>query len=69
MPYYVNWIRDGRISRFAYPHLDLKSALEFACTAFTIECSDVWVIDENGRKVADRQSVAQYADKTGRPYN
>jgi hypothetical protein len=68
-PYFVNWIRDGRISRLAYAHPDLNSALEFACTAFSMECSDVWIIDGNGQKVADRVAVAQYADKTGKPYN
>lgn len=69
MPYYVNWIRDGRINRFAYAHATLEAALNFACTAFRIECSDVWVIDENGQKVADRRMVAQHADKTGQPYS
>jgi hypothetical protein len=68
-PYFVNWIRDGQTSRFAYAHPTLDSALEFACEAFKIECSDVWVIDENGQKVADRRAVAEYADKTGKPYN
>jgi hypothetical protein len=69
MPYYVSWIRDGKISRFAHPHADLDAALEFACTALRIECSDVWVTDENGQKVADRRAVAQHADKTGKAYN
>jgi hypothetical protein len=69
MSYFVNWIRDGRVTRFAHPHPDLDSALDFACEAFKIECSDVWVNDENGQKVADRRSVAQHADKTGKPYN
>jgi hypothetical protein len=59
MPYFVNWIRDGQISRFAHPHHDLNSALDFACEAFRIECSDVWVIDENGQKGAlGRQRAA-----------
>lgn len=69
MPYFVSWIRDGTTSRFAHPHLDVNSALEFACTAFQIECSDVWVTDENGQKIADRVAVAKYADETGKPYN
>jgi hypothetical protein len=69
MPYFANWIRDGQITRFAHPHPDLSSALDFACEAFKIECSGVWVNDENGQKVADRRGVAEYADKTGKPYN
>lgn len=69
MPYFVNWVRDGKITRFAYAHPDLNAALDFACEAFRIECSDVWVIDEQGQKVADRSVVAQHADKTGKPYN
>jgi hypothetical protein len=69
MLYFVNWIRDGRVSRFAHPHPHLDSALDFACEAFRIECSDVWVNDENGQKVADRTAIAQYADKAGKPYN
>jgi hypothetical protein len=60
---------EGKTSRFAHPHPDVNSALEFACQAFKMECSDVWVTDENGQRVADRVAVAIYADKTGKPYN
>ncbi len=69
MPYFVTWVRNGKTSRFAYTHSELDSALEFACEAFKMECSDVWVSDENGQKVADRVAVARFADRTGRPYN
>lgn len=69
MPYFVSWVRVGKISRFAHPHDTIESALAFACEAFRVECSDVWVTDENGQKIADRVAVAKYADKTGRPYN
>jgi hypothetical protein len=69
MSYFVNWIRNGQVSRFAHPHVDLTSALDFACEAFRIECSEVWINDENGQKVADRLAIAQYADKVGKPYN
>jgi hypothetical protein len=69
MPYFVCWIREGKTSRFAHPHGDIDSALEFACEAFKIECSDVWVTDEHGQKVADRVAVAKYADKKGKLYN
>jgi hypothetical protein len=69
MPYFVCWIREEKTSRFAYPHPDVNSALDFACEAFKIQCSDVWVIDENGQQVADRVAVAKYADKHGKPYN
>jgi hypothetical protein len=69
MPYFVSWIRDGKLTRFAHPHSDLRSALDFACEAFKIECSDVWVCDVNGQKVADRLAVAQHADQNGKPYN
>ena len=30
MPYFVSWIRDGKTSRFAHPHGDVNSALQFA---------------------------------------
>ena len=65
MPYFVTWIRDGQIGRFAYAPSDLDAALDFACTAFRMECSDVWVIDEQGQKVADRRAVGPHADRTG----
>jgi hypothetical protein len=51
MPYFVNWIRGGQISRFAHPHPDLNSALDFACEAFRIECGDVWVVTRTGKKL------------------
>jgi hypothetical protein len=69
MPYFVSWIRDGQISRFAHPHPNLDSAFDFACAAFTMECTDVWITDENNQKVADRVKVAKYADQHGKPYN
>jgi hypothetical protein len=69
MTFFVTWIRDGQISRFAYAHPSLESALDFACEAFSIECSDVWVNDAKGQKVADRVAVAKHADNTGKPYN
>jgi hypothetical protein len=69
MTYFVTWIRNGETSRFAHSHGELESALEFACEAFKIDCSDVWVSDANGLKVADRVAVARFADRTGRPDN
>ena len=69
MSYFVNWIRDGKTQRFAFEHADLESALEFACEAFVMDCSDVRVIDGHGQRVADRVAVAKYADKVGKPYN
>jgi hypothetical protein len=69
MPYFVSWIRDGKTDRFAHPHSNLDSAYEFACAAFAMDCTDVWITDEIGQKVADRVMVAQYADKHGKPYN
>ena len=56
----MNWIVNGQTTRFAHLHPDLSSALEFACEGFAIGCSDVWVVDENGQRVADRVSVAQH---------
>jgi hypothetical protein len=67
--YYVAWIIDGRTNRFAHPHAELNSALDFACEAFKIGCSDVWITDDQGRQVADRVEIAKYADQTGKPYN
>lgn len=69
MPYFVNWVRDGQTQRFAYPHPELDSALDFASGAFVGECSDVWVVDERGQMVADRVTIAKYADKVGKPYS
>ncbi len=63
MPYFVAWIRDGRVRRFAYPHVDLETALAFASEVLDMDCSDVWISDENGKKVADRRAVAQYAEE------
>jgi hypothetical protein len=28
-----------------------------------MDCSDVWISDENGKKIADRRAVAQYAEE------
>jgi hypothetical protein len=67
--YYVAWKRDGQTQRFAHHHTDLNSALDFACEAFKIECSDVWITDDNGQRVADRVEIAKYADRTGKPYS
>jgi hypothetical protein len=69
MSYFVSWIRDRRTSKFVLEHDTLDSALEFACQAFRIECTDVWITDHHGQKVADRVAVAQYADRHGLPYN
>ncbi len=64
MPYYVSWVKEGRVRRFAYPHTDLKTALGFAGEVIRTEldCSDVWVSDETGHKVADKDAVAEYAE-------
>jgi hypothetical protein len=63
MPYFVSWIKDGRVRRFAYPHTDLETALAFASEVFEMDCSDVWISDENRQKVADQRAVAQYAEE------
>jgi hypothetical protein len=64
MPYYVLWVKERRVRRFAYPHTDLKTALGFAgeVVRMELECSDIWVSDENGHKVADRHAVARYVE-------
>jgi hypothetical protein len=66
MPYFVSWVKEGRVRRFAYPHTDLKTALGFAYEVLVQEigCSDVWVSDENGEKVADQREVAQFEPAT-----
>jgi len=63
MPYFVSWIKDGRVRRFAYPHADLATALGFASEVLQMDCSDVWISDETGQRIADRRSVAQYAEE------
>jgi hypothetical protein len=52
MTYFVSWIRDGKIVRFAHPHQQMDSALAFACEAFKVECSDVWVTVTCGNGMA-----------------
>ncbi|MDR3474083.1 MAG: hypothetical protein P4M09_20700 [Devosia sp.] len=70
MEYFVSWrTPDRKTSRFAYPHPDLDSALDFACEGFVLNADDIWIDDANGQKVADRVRVAQYADRNGKPYN
>ncbi len=63
MPYFVSWIKDGRVRRFAYPHADLETALGFASEVLQMDCSDVWISDETGQRIADRRRVAQYAEE------
>jgi hypothetical protein len=67
MPYHVSWVKDGRVRRFAYPHTDLKTAIGFAAEVLRqeLECSDVWVSDENGHKIADQKAVAEYVKEIG----
>jgi hypothetical protein len=65
MPYFVASITDRRVRRFAYPHARLETAMDFAWEVLKTGCSDVWVSDERGQKVADRQAVTDYADETG----
>jgi hypothetical protein len=64
MPYFVSWLKEGRTRRFAYPHTDLETALGFAAEVLQMECSDVWVSDENGQLIADRRVVARYVEET-----
>ncbi len=63
MPYFVSWKKDEHVRRFAYPHVDLKTALAFACEVLDMEDSEVWVSDETGQKVADRAAIMQYAEE------
>jgi len=64
MPYFVSWVKEGRVRRFAYPHTDLKTALGFAGEVLRqeLDCSDVWVSDENGEQIADQRAVADYVE-------
>jgi hypothetical protein len=64
MPYFVTWMKDGRVRKFAYPHVSLETALGFAVEVLQMEGTDVWVADERGEKVADRHAVAEYAEHT-----
>ncbi len=66
MPYYVSWVKEGRVRRFAYPHTDLETALGFAgeVIRMELECSDVWISDQDGHKVADQRAVARYVEET-----
>jgi hypothetical protein len=64
MPYFVSWMKDGRTRRFAYPHVDLETALGFAAEILQIDCGDVWVSDESGHLIADRGIVTQYVEET-----
>jgi hypothetical protein len=63
MPYFVSWLKDGHVRRFAYPHVSLETALALANEVLQMENSDVWVSDENGQKIADRQTITEYADE------
>jgi len=63
MPYFVFWNKDGRIRRFAYPHARLETAMGFASEVLQMDCTDVWVCDEAGRQIADRQAVTHYFEE------
>lgn len=67
MSYFVNWIRDGKISRLAFAHPTLVAALDLACEGLKIECSDIWINDENGKKIADHAAVKKHANKQSGP--
>lgn len=63
MSYYVSCVRSGKVHRFAYPHVSLDTAIGFACEILRIECGDVWISDETGQRIADKNLVAEYADE------
>lgn len=67
MSYFVSWIRDNKTSRFAFAHPTLDAALDFACEGLRIECSDIWINDENGKKISDLAAIKNHADKQPRP--
>jgi hypothetical protein len=62
MPYFVSWAKEGRTRKFLYPHVSLETAMALASEVLLTDGGDVWVSDEKGQKIADRQAVAQYAD-------
>jgi hypothetical protein len=62
MPYFVSRRKDGQVRRFAYPHVSLETALALANEVLQTECADVWVSDETGEIIADREAVAQHAE-------
>jgi hypothetical protein len=68
MSFFVSCIRNGRVHRFAYPHANLDTALGFACEILQLEQCDVWVRDEKGETIADRNDVAEYADEIDSDY-
>jgi hypothetical protein len=63
MSYFVSSLKDGKVRKFAYPHVSLQTALALAAEVLLTENSDdVWVSDETGQKVAERSAILDYAD-------
>lgn len=62
MSYFVSWMKDGHVRKFAYPHVSLETALALAHEVLQTDGGDVWVSDEKGQKVADREAIMDHAD-------
>ncbi len=62
MPYFVSCIRDGKRRRFAYPHVDIKTAMAVASEVWLTEVSDVWISNEKGEVVVDKAAVLDALD-------
>ncbi len=60
MAYFVSWLKDAHTRRFAYPHVSLETALALAHEVLLTDGGDVWISDESGEKVADRETILDY---------
>jgi hypothetical protein len=68
MPYFVSWIKDGRVRKFLYPHVGLDTAMALASEVLLTDGGEVRVIDGNGQEIADCHAVAQYAAEADGDY-
>jgi hypothetical protein len=62
MPYFVSWMKDGKVRKFAYPHVALETAMALANEVLQTDGGEVWVSDENGQKVAGQEAIMDHAD-------
>jgi hypothetical protein len=61
MPYYLRFITsDGKAVRDATPAKSIEVAMTTACAALRHGATNAWVEDENGKEVADFQTIKRH---------
>ncbi len=62
MSYFVSWMKDGKVRKFAYPHVALETALALAHEVLQTDGGEVWITDEKDQKVAGLEDIMDHAE-------